>query len=172
MLEAEWIEATLTATLDAPNTHLRLIARSMKSWTQEVTAKGKAYERTLWLDQKGRVNLFTLRAEQKSYYYMICSTNRQFWAAFLPGVYEVVGESKRYCTALRYTKPLSFFTTTTVRDTEGSETIALEEKKDIVHRAVFSHPAADLEGSLLHSSGRAHQRVNETTLRKALLDWS
>lgn len=74
-------------------------------WTLEVAAKRKTYGKTRRLYQEGRINTFTISAERNFYYYIVHSAKSQNWAALLQGAYEVIEESKRCWTSLRYTKP-------------------------------------------------------------------
>lgn len=48
--------------------------------------------------------------------------------------------------------------------------MALEDKKKMAHRTVFPHPPADPVEPLPHYSGRAHQRIDKTSVRRALFD--
>lgn len=102
--ETESIETTLTAALDSHTTTPRVTAHSKRWRTADGTAKWKAYGRTRRPYKKGRTNASTLRAERNSYYYMVHRSKRQYWAAFLQGADEVIGESNRCWTALRYTR--------------------------------------------------------------------
>lgn len=69
--EGEWINATLTATLDSYATRLRVTAGSKRLSTPEVEGKRKEYGKIGRLYQQGRTNEFTLRTVRNSYYYYI-----------------------------------------------------------------------------------------------------
>lgn len=103
--EAEWIDSTLTGILDKHTTHVRVTTHSKRWWTLKVETRRKEYGGTRRLYKQGRVNGFTLRTEQNSYYYTLRRTKRHCCIAFLQESDEVLGDSKQCRTALRYTQP-------------------------------------------------------------------
>lgn len=57
-------------------------------------------------------------------------------------------------------------------NTEGNRVVTLEKKEEVVGTAVFLHLLVDLVDPSSHRRGEAHQRIDETTVRKVLFDQS
>lgn len=102
--EAEWIETSLTATLDSHTTPLQITARSKRCWTDELEVKFKKYEGVGRLYQQRRVNTFTLKAVRNNYYYTIRWPKGRYCRYFRQGADTTRGDSERYSMTLRYTK--------------------------------------------------------------------
>lgn len=122
------------------------------------------------LYQYKRVNALTLRVEQNSYYYTIRRAKRQCWAAFQEESDEILGDSDRYCTALKYSKPWALSSTSGFKDPEGNTPTSLEYKAEMVQKTAFPAPPANLIGPPLHWESTDHQRVDEYSVRKLLFD--
>ena len=76
---------------------------------------------------------------------------------------------KNYCwTALKYTKPLQFRTTPTLKDSERNTAVSIKAKEALVRRSVFPKPPPSLLDSLVISSGLAHTKVTEQIVAQAL----
>lgn len=57
-------------------------------------------------------------------------------------------------------------------DFEDNQGTSLEDKEERFQKAAFVLSPADQEGLLPHGNGTCHQRVDETTVQKALFDQS
>lgn len=93
-------EGTLTTVLDNHTTYLRVTTQSKKWWTTEDTTKDKEYSRIRWLHKQRRINILSLRAEPKTYYYIVWPTKLKCWVMFLHSMDEIMRGKKCYWTAL------------------------------------------------------------------------
>lgn len=137
-------------------------------WIPEVEVRQKEYERIRRLYPQGRVNAFTLRAEQNFYYYTITRAKKQCSTGFRQSSDKILGDSEQCWTALRYTKPWASSSKTALKDVEGNMPTSLEGKTEILRRAAFPPPPEDLIGPLLHRNSMAYQRVSKNRVRQAL----